>query len=95
MYPMCGGFWVRSVNGRSTVCADGSVQDRCYVAELSVSAIGLDPHEEAAVVDAVRGGSALLWGVSQPVTISGFPTAVFTAHKAWVEAKPQASTTTP
>src|SRR5262245_387346 len=47
--PLCGGFWVTSVNQSSTVCADGSQAARCYVAELDFSLAGLSPEQEAKV----------------------------------------------
>jgi|GEM_PF-3572211 len=35
-FPLCGGFWLTSANEDHTVCADGSVAQRCYVAEIDV-----------------------------------------------------------
>lgn len=32
--PLCGGFWVRGVNQKSTQCANGSWSSECYVAEI-------------------------------------------------------------
>lgn len=95
MYPMCGGYWTSAVNGRPSVCADGTVQDRCYVAEVDLSAMGLSADEETDLIAAIRGGGALLWGASRAVQISGFDTAAFHVRKAWVDVKYPAVTTTP
>lgn len=35
MYPMCGGFWLKSVNGLETLCADGEYAEECYVADAA------------------------------------------------------------
>ena len=41
--PLCGGFFVRAVNRASTRCADGTIAERCYVAELDLSVFGEEP----------------------------------------------------
>lgn len=38
--PLCGGYFARAVNRSATRCADGSVAQECYVAELDASALG-------------------------------------------------------
>lgn len=40
--PLCGGWWVSRVNREGTKCADNKMADRCYVAELDESALGLE-----------------------------------------------------
>jgi hypothetical protein len=47
IYPLCGGYWVSRVNRYYTQCADGSWQDRCYVAELDFAASGLSDDQAA------------------------------------------------
>ena len=47
--PLCGGFFVKSVNRLSTRCVDGTQRSECYVADLDLSAIGLLPEQEALV----------------------------------------------
>ena len=34
--PLCGGYFVKSVNNKRTQCADGTQQNECYVAELNL-----------------------------------------------------------
>jgi hypothetical protein len=41
--PRCGGYFVRAVNRASTRCSDGTVAERCYVAELDLDVFGDDP----------------------------------------------------
>eukprot|EP01061_Rhynchopus_euleeides_P023639 TRINITY_DN3839_c0_g1_i4.p1 TRINITY_DN3839_c0_g1~~TRINITY_DN3839_c0_g1_i4.p1 ORF type:complete len:265 (+),score=90.83 TRINITY_DN3839_c0_g1_i4:52-846(+) len=33
--PLCGGYWVSLVNSNTTTCADGTQNERCYVAEIT------------------------------------------------------------
>jgi hypothetical protein len=47
--PLCGGFFVKSVNRLSTRCVDGTAASECYVADLDLSPIGLSPEQEALV----------------------------------------------
>jgi len=42
MYPMCGGYFIESVNTDQTLCADGTYQDECYVADIDLDGIGDD-----------------------------------------------------
>jgi len=39
--PRCGGFWVERVNRTTTKCGDGTFAERCYVAEIKWSQLGL------------------------------------------------------
>lgn len=48
--PRCGGFWVRAVNRRTTLCADGTSAEACYVAGIDWRAMGGDPQISAATV---------------------------------------------
>jgi hypothetical protein len=41
--PLCGGFWFQRVNRSTTICHDGSVAQRCYVAQVDLSPAGLPP----------------------------------------------------
>jgi hypothetical protein len=47
--PLCGGFFVSRVNRLTTVCADGSRSDECYVSELDFLALGLSDDQVASV----------------------------------------------
>jgi hypothetical protein len=47
--PLCGGFFVQSVNRLSTVCADGTRSAECYVMELDLSALGLSDDQIAQI----------------------------------------------
>ena len=39
--PLCGGFWVQAVNRKDARCADGSLQEECYVAHLDMHPSGV------------------------------------------------------
>ena len=47
--PLCGGFFVERVNRLTTVCADGTRNAECYVAELDFAALGLGAESVARV----------------------------------------------
>lgn len=48
--PYCGGYFVARVNHARTTCADGSSARECYVAGVDLSALGLTPGDEAALL---------------------------------------------
>ena len=58
--PLCGGFFVKSVNKSLTRCADGSLQSECYVATVN----------NPAQVD--LGAAALLHGAIRPKSYGDF-----------------------
>jgi hypothetical protein len=47
--PLCGGFFVSRVNRLTTVCADGSRSDECYVSELDFFGLGSSDEQVASV----------------------------------------------
>ncbi|MEJ2682061.1 MAG: hypothetical protein P8144_11475 [Gammaproteobacteria bacterium] len=34
IYPLCGGYFVKAVNSRTTLCPDGTRQNECYVSDI-------------------------------------------------------------
>jgi hypothetical protein len=52
-FPLCGGFFVRRVNHRTTLCSDGVARAECYVATLDTSALHLDEDQDALLRAAV------------------------------------------
>jgi hypothetical protein len=50
LFPLCGGYFVSQVNHELTRCADGTLQEACYVAEIDWSAIDLEGDEGARLV---------------------------------------------
>jgi hypothetical protein len=60
MAPLCGGYFVKRVNEAKTRCADGTLQDECYVESIKLTGIGLSEREEAELRPAVEGGHALV-----------------------------------
>ncbi|MCC7542169.1 MAG: hypothetical protein IT379_38480 [Deltaproteobacteria bacterium] len=72
--PICGGYWVRKLNGTRTRCADGSRADECYVADADFSALG----------DADRSGLALVRGALTENDWEGFGSfGHLTVSRAW------------
>ena len=75
--PFCGGFFVRLVNQRRLVCADGAKARECHAALLDWSALGLSEEDEAELLAAfgeklllVRGELELRdLGFGQPVPV--------------------------
>ena len=42
-YPICGGYFVKSVNLAATRCADGTQQQACHAVQLNTNALGWTP----------------------------------------------------
>lgn len=59
-FPMCGGYYVAKVNGALTRCADGSVADKCYVAQIDLGKLDLPAQQEADVLAAAQAGNVVL-----------------------------------
>lgn len=66
-YPFCGGWFVKAVNRRGTVCANGKVGAECHAADLDVSEIQLSPDEEAKFESAFGESHALVRGYLRQV----------------------------
>jgi len=79
--PLCGGFFVSRVNRLTTVCADGSRSDECYVADLDLSALGLSD-EQAALVDGAP-EDFLLRGEIVPLTTEVGELGSLNVSEAW------------
>lgn len=84
MYPMCGGYFVKRVNGSKTKCSDGKWQDSCYVVSIDTKTeTGTDIHQLDAARLVLRGdfakADAELGGHPLPGTWSKFD-----ATEAWI-----------
>jgi hypothetical protein len=73
-YPMCGGYFVKSVNQLLTRCADGTQQRECHAVQLDTKALGWTPEQQAAFEAELAKGRALVRGVLEPAP-AGFYTA--------------------
>ncbi|MBK9037252.1 MAG: hypothetical protein IPL61_39420 [Myxococcales bacterium] len=60
--PYCGGYWVSRANRSDTKCADGVYADRCYVAEIRWSLLGMTPDTIDGIVGAIHTSPVLLRG---------------------------------
>lgn len=96
-FPACGGVYVAKVNGALTRCADGSVANRCYVAELRFDKLGLPEQQAADLVEQAKAGHVLLRAPritralfedvgSQSLAARRFP--VLDAEEAWLRFAP-------
>ncbi len=68
--PLCGGIFVKSVNKRFTKCADGTLQNECYVASANWEELGFDPFNTEA--DIFISTPILLKGKLIPYIYGGF-----------------------
>ncbi len=84
--PMCGGFFVKRVNDETTRCADGTMQDECYVSSISLKGVGLTTREEDEVRGAVESGRALIKARTYKTRAFGRIIGTLKASEAWVGA---------
>jgi hypothetical protein len=52
--PMCGGWFLKSLNQPATTCHDGQSAERCYTPELDWSSAGVPDSEQSELLDAAR-----------------------------------------
>ena len=78
--PLCGGYWVSSVNRAETVCPDRTAAAECYVAEVDFSGLGLP----ASQVETLYAGGMLIEGRLRRQRYPGFGRlGVLSASDAW------------
>lgn len=82
-YPMCGGYFVKSVNLSSTRCADGTQQSECHAVELNTAALGWTPEQRAAFDAQFASGNALVRGYLEPAPRGLYTADVLTISEAW------------
>lgn len=91
--PLCGGYWVEAANRRATRCADGSNAQRCYVAEVDWSALGLSQSQQSTLIDKAASGQAIIVGRVVSRVFRGFGNlGALTPERAWQAANAQAPT---
>lgn len=86
--PLCGGFWVREVGQPTTTCADGSVADACYVAEIDWSRGLISPGRQRRVTDAAYRDAARIRGRLRTRPVMGVDIGVLMARDGWVTTPP-------
>jgi hypothetical protein len=80
--PLCGGFWVQAVNRKDTRCADGSLQEECYVAHLDMHLSGVTTPQPSEWLYPLS--SRLLRGTIVPLDQPPFPgLGVFVVSEIW------------
>ena len=92
--PICGGYFVKRVNQAKTVCVDGSLQDECYVSDITFGGVGLSAREESELRDAVVSGKALVKARLYKHTFNGSTLATLKATEGWLGATGSAATGT-
>jgi hypothetical protein len=81
--PLCGGFWIAPVNGTRMMCPDGVRRASCYVASAEWTLLGLGPTMEASLESAARQEDAIVEGVVEIRSVSGFDLPVLLPSRAW------------
>jgi hypothetical protein len=84
--PVCGGFFVKRVNAKTTQCADGSKQAECYVSAIQLTGIGLSAQEEADFRGAVESGKALIKARVYKKKFNGTYYGTLKANEGWLGA---------
>ncbi len=84
-WPLCGGVYVKRVNRKKTLCADGTLAEECYITETNLKTIGLDSDSAYAFTSTFNAGHALVRGhiveVDDPNVAFPIPTLV--GSEAW------------
>jgi hypothetical protein len=87
--PLCGGLFVKRVNAAKTRCADGSMQDACYVAEIDLGALGLPEAQAADFRASLESGQALIRAARMSsITFNGARLGKLTAREGWLAQGP-------
>ena len=89
--PLCGGFWVQAVNRKDIRCADGSLQEECYVTHLDMPSSGVATPQPSEWLSPL---SNRLWrGTIVPLDQPPFPgLGVFVVSEIWQAATEVAPT---
>lgn len=82
-YPMCGGYFVKSVNLAATRCADGTQHKECHAVQLNTNALGWTPEQKAAFEADFAKGQALVRGVLEPAPAGLYTADQLTVTEAW------------
>lgn len=85
-WPMCGGIYVKRVNEDKTRCADGSLQNECYVESIQFKGMGLSSREESEFRGAVESGKAIVKARTYKKRINGGTYGTLKASEGWMGA---------
>lgn len=84
--PLCGGYFVKKVNQQRTRCADGTLQNECYVSDISLSGLRLSDQEEADFQSSLAEGKALIKARSYRYTFRRTRLGRLKASEGWLGA---------
>jgi hypothetical protein len=82
-FPMCGGYFVKSVNKPTTRCVDGTQQKECHAAWLNTQALGWTPEQTEAFNASFGTGKALVRGYLEPAPGGLYTADQLTITEAW------------
>ncbi|HZO14056.1 MAG TPA: DUF6748 domain-containing protein [Polyangiaceae bacterium] len=83
MWPMCGGVYVTRVNKNTAKCPGGGYSPECYVAQIDLSALGLDPEHASEINNAAVMGHVVLKGKLVNVPSEAGNVSTLVATSAW------------
>ncbi len=86
MSPMCGGVFVKRVNEAKTRCSDGSLQDECYVSEITLKGTGLSTREQDEMVHALTIGKAIVKARQYKKAFNGMTLGTLKGTEVWLGA---------
>ncbi|MBW4429748.1 MAG: hypothetical protein KME50_36685 [Nostoc desertorum CM1-VF14] len=69
--PICGGYFIKQVNLKTTPCLDGVFRSECYVSAIDWSSLKVSPYELVKIQND-DGSRVILRGNIVPVTFPGF-----------------------
>lgn len=84
--PLCGGFFVKRVNEKTTLCADGTRQAECYVSSIELKNVGLSAREESDLRSALEAGKALVKARTYKKKWNGVTLGTLKANEGWLSA---------
>jgi hypothetical protein len=84
MSPFCGGVFVKRVNDAKTRCADGTMQDECYVADVTVNGVGFSEREKSEALAKIKQGKAVLRARLYKASANGTTLGTLKASEVWL-----------
>jgi len=81
--PLCGGIFVRQLNGKRSQCADGRWSSACYASALELDGLGLDPATGDAFRQRFTDQEAVVRGVLEQQPFGDGTVPVLRVTEAW------------
>lgn len=84
--PLCGGWYVKRVNEEKTRCADGTLQDECYVSSITYNGMGLSARELEEFSAAFESRKAIVKARQYKTKWNGVTIGTLKASEGWLGA---------